>query len=84
MVSEYTFTKDAGVGVGKGLDIVRGVMTRGVRGLSHLSNSISIDKFQVKSTEWKKSFRYLRDLHVLKSIKNQAKVVAPLVKYDIP
>ena len=33
MVSEYTFTKDARVGVGKGLDIVRGVMTRGrVRG----------------------------------------------------
>ena len=41
-------------------------------------------KFQVKSAQWKKRFRYLRDLHVLKSIKNQAKVVAPLVKYDIP
>ena len=42
MVSEYTFTKDARVGVGKGLDIVRGVMTRGrVRGVSHPSKSVS-------------------------------------------
>ena len=39
-------------------------------------------KFQVKSARCKKGFRYFRDLHVIE-IKDQAKVVAPLVKYDI-
>ena len=29
-------------------------------------------------------FRWFRDLQVLKSIKDQGKVVAPVVKYDIP
>ena len=45
---------------------------------------VSHRKFQVESASWKKRFRYFRDLHVIKSIKDQAKVVAPLVKCDIP
>ena len=61
-----------------------GASRPGAVGVSHPPQYYLNRKFQVKSAQVKKRFRYFRDPHVLKSLKDQAKVVAPLVKCDIP